>query len=72
LGSGPDIGAENKIRENNPMHRSRALVGIGLFRFYEIDLTRRAKQGHDDIMAAGVQQASIRTHLLCRRPIGNL
>jgi hypothetical protein len=54
------------------MHSSRPRVGIGLFRFYEIDLTRRAKQGHDDIMGAGVQQASIRTHHLDRRPIGNL
>jgi hypothetical protein len=54
------------------MHSSRALVGIGFFRFYEIDLTRRAKQGHDGIMAAGVQQPSIRTHHLDRRPIGNL
>src|SRR4051794_23241438 len=37
------------------MHSSRHVVDIGLFlnfRFYESDLTRRAKQAHDGTMAA--------------------
>jgi hypothetical protein len=66
---------DNKNRENNPMHSSRLLVGIAVFRIFDFTksgLTRRAKQGHDGIMAAGAQQAFIRTHHLDRRPIGSL
>jgi hypothetical protein len=33
------------------MHSSRLFGGIALFRFYEIRLTRRAKQGQDGIIA---------------------
>jgi len=33
------------------MHRSRSLVGITLFRFSEIHLTRRAKHLHNAIIA---------------------
>jgi hypothetical protein len=51
MGPGPGyLAPANKKRANNPMHSSRPLDGIGLFRFFEIDLTRRAKQGQDGIM----------------------
>ncbi|MET4388413.1 hypothetical protein ABIB73_004176 [Bradyrhizobium sp. F1.4.3] len=51
--------ASSKNLENNPMHSSRRLVGIVLFRFYETRLTRRAKQGHDVIMAGCDRQAAM-------------
>ncbi|QPF92237.1 hypothetical protein [Bradyrhizobium commune] len=55
---------DKKKVENNPMHSSRPPAGIALFQifdFYEIELTRRAKQAHDVIMPGGTRASPAET-----------
>jgi hypothetical protein len=49
-----------------------ALSALRIFDFFETRLTRRAKQGHDGIVASGVAQAPVSTHHLDRRSNGSL
>jgi hypothetical protein len=54
--------------ENNPMHSSRLADEVAFFGFYEICLTRRAKQGYGGIIAECVMRGSLASRLAAARP----